>query len=560
MSLKSFAIARKKLLAAERGRIPGKPSILQVALGFPNVYEVGISNLGYQTIYRLLNRMKQVSCERFFLFDFPADGGTRTLESDRDIKRFDIVAFSIPFELDYPNALRLLKFSGIPLLSSSRKAGTPLVIAGGIAPTLNPEILAPFVDCVLVGEAEDVLAEFMDEYSRLRSLKVSKENVLLELSRIEGVYVPTLYRVDYGEDGAVKAIEIKKGAPSAVKRRSVNLEGIETFSPIVSPYAHFKNFLLLEAGRGCARGCRFCAAGHVYGPCRFYAGESVLSQVEKYAVQVRHVGLIGSLISDHPELERICETLSSKGFEIGTSSLRVDTIGPKLLKTLVDSGLRTLTIAPEVGTERMWKVIKKNIDKKAVLKSAKLACEALIPNLKLYFMVGLPFEREEDIDGIIDLVHQVHGVFIRGCRPRGGKKQALPRLRISINPFIPKPHTPFQWCGMNQKKELKRKLSKIAGGLRSLKGVHFERKSVRQAALQGLLSLGNRRVGEALLYAIEENLTFDQAWKKAGLRPNRIVFDPKSLESRFPWDIVDTGVSKEYLMGEFEKARMAAGE
>ncbi len=434
------------------------------------------------------------------------------------------------------------------------------MIAGGIAPTLNPEILAPYVDCVLVGEAEDVLAEFVDEYSRLRSLKVSKENVLLELSRIEGVYVPALYQVDYYGDGTIKDVRAERSAPQVVKRRSVNLEEVETFSPIISPHAHFRNSLLVEVGRGCARGCRFCAAGYVCQPCRFYARESVLSQVDEHAGDIRHVGLIGSLISDHPELEQICETLSSKGLEIGTSSLRVDAIGPKLLKTLVDSGLRTLTIAPEAGTQRMWKVIKKNVDKKAVLKSAKLASEALISNLKLYFMVGLPFEREEDIDGIIHLVRQVHGVFIKGPRPSGEMKRALPRLRISINPFIPKPHTPFQWCGMNEKKELKRKLSKIAGGLRRLKGVHFERKSVRQAILQGLLSLGNRRVGEALLYVIEENLTFSQAWKKAGLRPDRIAFSPKSFESRFPWDIVDTGVSKEYLMREFEKARMAAVE
>ena len=522
-----------------------------------------MSNLGFQTIYRLLNSMNQVACERFFLFDFPPYRGTRTLESNRNIKDFDLIAFSIPFELDYPNALKLLKLSGIPLLSSQRKDTAPLIIGGGVAPTLNPEVLAPFFDCLFIGEAEETLEEFMELYLTLQGGKGPREKKLLELSKIKGLYVPRFYEFSCHPDGTVSEMTVKKGTPEKVVSRPMNLKNLETFSPITSPHAHFKNSFLVEVGRGCARGCRFCAAGYAYLPCRFQQGESVLSQVEKHAGTSRHVGLVGSLISDHPELENICEAINSKGFEIGTSSLRVDMISPQLLRILVDSGMRTLTVAPEVGTERMWKVINKRMDRQAVLKSAQLASEANMPTLKLYFIVGLPFEREEDIDGIVDLVREVHGTFIKKHKPdklRGKKRRVLRTLRISVNPFIPKPHTPFQWCGMDQEKELKRKLAKIRDGIKGLTGVRMEKKSTRQAILQGLFSLGNRDVGMGLFYAAQENLNYRQAWKKAGVEPELIIYQPRRLDSVLPWSIVDLGISKSRLVREWKEAQRSATE
>jgi radical SAM superfamily enzyme YgiQ (UPF0313 family) len=579
--MNNFAITRKKLLSVERGcilpmseRISKRSNVLRVALGFPNTYEVGMSNLGFQTIYRLLNQtppsagfpMDQVACERFFWsygprrFDFLPQGGTRTLESNRDIKDFDLIAFSVPFELDYPNVLKLLKLSNIPLLSSQRKEKSPLIIAGGVAPTLNPEILAPFFDCLFIGEAEEMLVEFMEQYVTLRHERASKEEVLFELSKIKGVYVPRFYQPSYNENGCIKAINAQEGVSAVVHRRMVKLDGVETFSPIISPYAHFKNSLLIEVGRGCVWGCSFCAAGHIYQPARFYKKESILSQVNKYAGETKHVGLIGSMISDHLQLEEICEALYTGGFEIGTSSLRVDMLTPKLLKILVDSGLKTLTVAPEVGTERMWRVIKKKINEEAVLKSAEMAKDASIQTLKLYFIIGLPFEEDKDIDGIVDLIRQVHKIYIKNHQSRDDKTDGRRKIRLSINPFVPKPHTPFQWCAMNKEKELKKKLNRIAFEVKDLKGIHLEKKSIREAILQGIFSLGNRKVAEGLFYKVGENLNFSQAWKKAGVNPNSIVFEPKSLDCLFPWDMIDSGVSKSFLRAEFEKTRRTAEE
>jgi radical SAM superfamily enzyme YgiQ (UPF0313 family) len=565
--MKDLSSLRKKLLSSERGTIRKKRFSLRVALGFPNSYEVGMSNLGYQSIYRLLNQMEGVACERFFarLFDekldFPIHPGVKTLESDLKLKSFDLVAFSVPFELDYINVLNILRASDISLKSSQRSEGDPLIIAGGVAITLNPETMAPFFDCLLIGEAEETLPDFATTYLQSSERGISKEKTLLNLSQIKGVYVPQFYDIIYDRGGEIRKRETKEAVFERIERRKADVSKIETFSLISSPYVHFKNSLLVEVGRGCARGCSFCAAGYIYRPCRFHDRNSILTQVERYKGDLRHVGLVGSLISDHPDLETICSDLQKRGMEIGVSSFRVDKISSHLVKDLVKSGLKTLTVAPEVGSEKMWKVINKNISGEDVLKSARIAAEAGIDNLKLYFIIGLPFEEASDIDAIVDLVHRIHEIYVRSSDSKRKRLDSVEggthhnrRLILSVNPFVPKPHTPFQWCAMNTKKQLESKMKRIESGVKGLKGVRFERKSVRQAILQGILSVGNRRVGEALFYHVQESLTLSQAWRKAEVDLSSLIFEEKDFDSPLPWDMVDSGIDKTFLKRQFEKA------
>jgi radical SAM superfamily enzyme YgiQ (UPF0313 family) len=566
--MKDLSNLRRKLLSSERGTIRKKSFSLGVALGFPNSYQVGMANLGYQTIYRFLNQMEGVACERFFAklsdeeLDFSTHPGVRTLESNRKLKSFDIIAFSVPFELDYINILRMLRISNISLKSSQRSAGDPLIIAGGVAITLNPETMAPFFDCVLIGEAEESLPDLVRTYVQSARRKISREETLLNLSKIRGAYVPQFYDIVYDRGGEIKKRKAKEGIFKRIERRKADVCKIETFSPISSPYIHFKNSLLVEVGRGCARGCLFCAAGYICRPCRFHDKNSILTQVDKHRGEVQHVGLVGSLISDHPDLENICSDLYQRGIEIGASSFRVDKISSHLLKLLVGSGLKTLTVAPEVGSEKMWKVIKKNISAEDVFKSARMAAEAGIYNLKLYFIIGLPFEENQDIDGIVDLVRQIHQIYVEPSKHKrkhfdsvkGGTHRNR-RLILSVNPFVPKPHTPFQWCAMNTQKELKSRMTSIETRVKNLKGVRFEKKSIRGAILQGILSVGSRRAGEALFYHVQENLTLSQAWRKAGVDVNSLIFKEKSFGSSLPWDFIDSGTDKTFLKRELERAK-----
>jgi len=258
------------------------------------------------------------------------------------------------------------------------------------------------------------------------------------------------------------------------------------------------------------------------------------------------VGLVGSMISDFPDLERLCFCIHDKKKRIGISSFRVDQINEKLLEILVESGLESLTIAPEVGSDRMWRVIKKNIDKEDVLESAKIAEQSGILNLKLYFMIGLPFEKSEDIDAIISLISEIQQVFSKGKERR--------RIVVSINPFVPKAHTPFQWAPMDKDRILENKMKTIADRIRKLKGVFIEKKSIREAILQGILSLGNGRAGEGIFLRVQENLKFSKAWEKAGVDIDYLVFTQKEYDTFFPWDIIDVGVDKDFLWREFLKA------
>ncbi|HVP35652.1 MAG TPA: radical SAM protein, partial [Terriglobales bacterium] len=448
--MREFDKTRKRILSQEKGTITKSSFQLRVALGFPNKYEVGIANLGFQTIYRLLNQLDDVSCERFFLFDYKAQDKVRTLESGDPLNFFQVISFSIPFELDYLNILKILRQAKIPLLSKERNENHPFLMAGGVAVTLNPEVMAPFFDAIFIGEAEEGIIEVAEIFKKGNSRK----KTLQELAKVKGIYVPEFYEPVYDENGFLRKYKVEKGFPEKIEIRKANLEKIETYSSIVTPLSHFKDMFIIETERGCAWECRFCAAGHIYKPLRFQSKDKILSQIENYGAGAKSVGLLGSMVSDLPFLEELCCDLDKKGYEIGISSLRVDKVTPGLLDILIKSGLKTLTLAPEAGTERMWKIIDKRIDREDVLCAARLANEKNLEKLKLYFIIGLPFEEKEDIEGIVDLVKDVGEAFMASREHvgetlvvscGGGGKAPYKEIDLSINPFVPKAHTPFQW-------------------------------------------------------------------------------------------------------------------
>ncbi|KPL04066.1 MAG: hypothetical protein AMJ90_02100 [candidate division Zixibacteria bacterium SM23_73_2] len=544
---KKFLSERKKLLSYERGTFFKKKFKLRIALGFPNSYELGMSNLGFLTIYKLLNQIDEVFCERFFLFDKKESGEVKTMESNLPLSHFSIIAFSVAYELDYLNILKILKLSGIPLKSEQRDKRSPLVVAGGVAVSLNPETVADFFDCLFIGESEDLILEFISEYLRLSKKKTSKERMFFCFSQIPGIYVPGFYKPEYDQRGWVTDIKAEGGVPQTIKKRKVELGSIQTHSPIITPFSHFQKSFLVEVGRGCSRGCRFCAAGFLYRPTRFHTQDNLLNQIRSYAQNTKRIGLVGSLVSDFPRLEELCSQIYEKGLEIQISSFRVDKVKRELLQILVRSGIKTLTIAPEVGSDKMWRVINKKISREDVLRSVEIAKDMGVRKLKLYFIVGLPWENQEDIQAILELVSDIHKIY-----------RKFGRITLSVNPFIPKPNTPFQWAGMNPELKLKEKLQTILNKVKTLPGVSFEKKSIREATFQGILSLGNRRVGEALYYRTVEGLNFNKLWKKVGVDFDFFVLENKNLSLFFPWDMIDTGIKKEFLKGEYRRAEKEA--
>src|SRR6058998_3676968 len=546
------------LLAQEQGAVRkdwgGK---IAFALVYPNTYAVGMSNLGFQTIYRHLNALPDVVCERVFLPD-PEDIGEleRTeavpisLESFRPLTDFHMVGFSVTYEGDYVNVLRLLALARIPLRPEDRRPHDPLVLMGGVCAFSNPEPVAPFMDVIVVGEGEELVAELIAAY---REGYDDRARFLDALTQLEGVYVPSRYEVVYAPDGTVGEVLSLGAAPAIVtKRRLRNVNAFETVDAVKTPHAEYGHMALLEVGKGCGRGCRFCLEGQVYRPVRHRSVDALRETVARVAASgEKRVGLVGACVSDYPWIGELLKIVEDNGLELSISSLRADSLTDDLVAALARGGHRTLTVAPEAGTERLRRAVRKVISDEQLYAACDLVRQHGIPNLKTYFMIGQPTETAEDVEAVADLARRMLE-RLRVLDPAG---RPFGRLTLSISSFVPKPWTPFQWAPFDGADALSAKLDVIKRGVRKLSNVRVLHENPREAALQALLARGDRRVGDFLEIAARLEGDWRRALREWDGDPGFYTTRPRDVGERLPWDHFDVGVKKAGLVREWERAQ-----
>ncbi len=587
-----FAQSMAQTLARERGTIYKKPGgkAVRIALVYPNTYYLGMSNLGFQTIYRHLNERDDVVCERAFLpepADFEDLSRSRkplvTLETGLPLSSCDIVAFSISFENDYPNLIRILELARVPVLAVNRTSFDPIVLIGGAVTYINPEPLADFADAMIIGDGEEAAYAYIDRY--IEDQDQDRESHLARAVRLDGMYVPSLQEAAQGDRGVLPAAQGDLGVPPAdepaaetgcdaavtgcdaetadgaaappgrITKQQVSVfEAYPAHSAVLTPDTEFGDMLLIEISRGCPRRCRFCAVSYVYPKFRALKPATILDVIRsKNASLAREgreglkaVGLVSSAMCDYPYLDELCEGLEETGLRVGVSSVRVDLVPDSLLRLMLKTGLRTMTIAPEAGSERLRKAINKPISSEEILAGARRILEKGIRHLKVYYMVGLPTETDADIEELIEMTRQLAGLQREHGEPGG-------RLRLSINPFVPKALTPFQWSPMASAREVKRKLNRIRKALRGTPGVEVKHESLKSAYFEAILSRGGRELSAFLMETVRQDGDWKRAAAELGMDTSRYLGDMADLQL-LPWDFISTEKEHHRLRWEYRKS------
>jgi radical SAM superfamily enzyme YgiQ (UPF0313 family) len=549
----------KKRLAAEEGYVKkdwgGKK--LAVALAYPNSYHLGMSNLGFQIVYGLLNRRSDVVAERVFLpqgqeMSLYLESGRPLLsiESQKSVLDFDLLAF------DFPNILKILELARVPLCAADRTEASPLVMAGGVTAFLNPEPIARFFDFFLLGEAENNLEKCVDLLMALEIGERKRRDVLLGLARgMNSLYVPSLYRPEYGVDGTIQSVTpLYQDIPDKIRApwQPASLVGVP-MSAVVTPDTEFSDRVLLELGRGCGRSCRFCAAGYLYRPPRTYPEPEIRKGVDEALNRGHSVGLLCAAVSDIPGIDRITREIVERGGHFSVSSLRAESITRGLLEDLRATGQKTIAIAPEAGSERLRRVINKHLTEKQILDAAHLISVNYPFNLRLYFLIGLPTETREDVAAIVELVRKIKHQMVKTSAKRG----RIGQIKLSVNCFIPKPFTPFQWFPLEDRDSLKEKQIWIKRTLSREGGVQVHFDLPKWAYVQALLSNGDRRVAPILLLAHRLKENWKKALRLSEVNPDFFVYRPKDLKEVLPWDFIDRGLLKKHLAREYALALKA---
>ena len=532
---------------------------LRVALIFPNTYFVGMSNLGFQTMYRLFNDQPDIVCERAFLppkqeLAALRDAGTRivTLESQTAVSEFDVIAFSVSFEWDYTNVLTMLRLAGVPVRAADRDYTHPLVVIGGAVTFVNPEPLAPFADVIAAGEGEALVPALLDAFGTS-----SRSEQLRRLAQQRGYYIPSFYDVEYADNGTIARFVPREGTGAPPIVRKAALKTTDAVDPpstsIFTPDTEFGSRFLVEVVRGCANLCRFCWAGYNYLPVRAFPADRILDLARAARAHSSRAGLVSIALCDHPEIERILRSLKDMGYSISPASLRLDDLTPTIVSLLQERGERTLTIAPETGSDRLRRVINKTITNEEILDRAELIFSSGIESLKLYYMIGLPTEDDADLVAIRDLTMQLHAIMLKHARKRG----RIGRIVASVNPLVPKPGTAFQWLPMTVADEIERKMKRMRALVSGIDNVYFNIKSERHSYYQALLSLGDRRIAPAIELAEANGGQWRKAVADAGIDGDFYIYRDRSADAVLPWSIIDGGMKEPFFRAELDKSTRA---
>ena len=555
MNRKDLIDRLQELYKDEDSRVTINPHAEQkVAIVYPNTYFVGMSNLGLHIIYEEINLHPSSVCERIFLpekKELDAYDKTKTplmsVETQRPMHQFDVVAFDVTFEMDYFHIPLMLRHGRVPVMSEERTSFDPIVIAGGPCATFNPEPFADFIDAFIIGEGEGIVTAVLERIRKGRENGESREETIAALAQIDGVYVPALYTPQYDENDRFVGYDIADGAPKIIRRHFEPLtSGGETV--IATNFTEFGAMYIIEVARGCGRHCRFCMAGYCFRVPRVRPLDILKEGVDRAEKLGKKVGLMGAAISDYPEVDELVTYIRSKDMRYSCASLRADSLTQAVVDGLADSGQKTITIAPETGSERLRRVINKGISEENLRTAAQLSAKSGIQHMRLYIMIGLPTETDEDIDAIIGLAErtQAHMADV-GCKGR---------LTLSINPFIPKPFTPFQWMAMDHQKSVEKKLQYIKKSLQKNRRIEVLVESPKEAYIQGVLARGDRRLGKVLAACALDrgSKSFKSEMKKAGLDMDDCNYRERKFDDYLPWSHLDMGLRDGYLEQEWQRA------
>jgi radical SAM superfamily enzyme YgiQ (UPF0313 family) len=475
-----------------------------------------------------------------------------TLESQTPVKEFDVFAFSVSFEWDYTNVLTMLRLADMPLRAADRDYRMPLVVIGGAVTFVNPEPLALFADVIAAGEGESLVPALVEACGT-----PSRQETLRRLAPQRGFYIPSFYEVEYGPDGSLAAFVPRPdtGAPAIVRKAA--LKTTDACDPpatsIFTPDTEFGSRFLVEVVRGCANLCRFCWAGYNYLPVRAFPTERILDLAQRARPYANRTGLVSIALCDHPDIEHILRSLKGMNYSISPASLRLDDLTPTIVSLLKESGERTLTIAPETGSDRLRRVINKTVTNEEIMNAAELIFSSGIENLKLYYMIGLPTEEDEDLVAIRDLTAQLRDVMVRHARSRG----RIGRIVGSVNPLVPKPGTAYQWLPMAATPLIEQRMQRLRALVSGMDNVYFSIKSERHSYYQALLSLGDRRIAPALELAERNGGQWRRAVADSGVDGDYYIYRDRSRDAVLPWDIIDGGMKAAFFRTEFEKSQRA---